>query len=125
MPHQCLIYAFGELLETSRVRHSSEGWNPVHRSIKHLGGLGPSFRMGRAARAFAEANRVDEPFTAVLDSEALRRQLRKKKRLHEQLDSTDASVVKTLRLVQDPEAANEIIEDAVELDDGQQGALAD
>ncbi|MBP8296846.1 MAG: glycosyltransferase [Burkholderiales bacterium] len=36
--------------------------------------------MGRAARAYAEVNRVDEPFTAVLDSEAYRRQLRKKKR---------------------------------------------
>lgn len=40
--------------------------------------------MGRAARAFAEANRVDEPFTAVLDSEAYRRQLRKKKKQAEQ-----------------------------------------
>ena len=40
--------------------------------------------MGRAARAFAEANRVDEPFTAVLDSEAYRRQLRKKKKQDEQ-----------------------------------------
>ena len=40
--------------------------------------------MGLAARRFAEANRVDEPFTAVLDSEAYRRQLRKKKKLAEQ-----------------------------------------
>jgi glycosyltransferase involved in cell wall biosynthesis len=29
-------------------------------------------RMGHAARAFSEANRVDEPFTAVFDSEAYR-----------------------------------------------------
>ena len=41
-------------------------------------------RMGRAAREFAETNRVDEPFTAVLDSDAYRRQLRKKKKLEEQ-----------------------------------------
>ncbi len=40
-------------------------------------------QMGRAARAFAVANRVDEPFTAVLDSETLRRRLRKKKRADE------------------------------------------
>jgi glycosyltransferase involved in cell wall biosynthesis len=32
-------------------------------------------RMGRNARAFVEQNRVDEPFTAVLDSEAYRRRL--------------------------------------------------
>ncbi len=40
-------------------------------------------RMGSAAREFAEANRVDEPFTSVLDSEAYRRQLRKKKKQEE------------------------------------------
>jgi 16S rRNA C1402 (ribose-2'-O) methylase RsmI len=32
-------------------------------------------QMGRMARAFAEANRVEEPFTAILDSEAYRRRL--------------------------------------------------
>jgi glycosyltransferase involved in cell wall biosynthesis len=32
-------------------------------------------RMGRNARAFIEANRVDEPFSAVLDSESYRRRL--------------------------------------------------
>jgi glycosyltransferase involved in cell wall biosynthesis len=32
-------------------------------------------RMGRAARAFCEANRVDEPFTAVFDSDAYRRRV--------------------------------------------------
>jgi hypothetical protein len=40
-------------------------------------------RMGRAARAFAVANRVDEPFTAVLNSDALRRRLRKQKKAAE------------------------------------------
>jgi len=32
-------------------------------------------RMGRSARAFAVANRVDEPFTAILDAEAYRRRV--------------------------------------------------
>jgi glycosyltransferase involved in cell wall biosynthesis len=32
-------------------------------------------KMGRAARRFIEANRVDRPFTAILDSEAYRKQL--------------------------------------------------
>ena len=31
-----------ELLFTSKIRHSSVGWNPVHRIFKHLDGLGPS-----------------------------------------------------------------------------------
>ena len=34
----------GELLITSKFRHSSVGWNPVHRIFKHLEGLGPSLR---------------------------------------------------------------------------------
>ena len=34
----------GQFLLTSKVRHSSVGWNPVHRIFKHLGGLGPSLR---------------------------------------------------------------------------------
>ena len=33
-----------ELLLTSKVRHSTVGWNPVHRIFKHLDGLGPSLR---------------------------------------------------------------------------------
>ena len=33
-------------------------------------------RLGRQARTFAEANRVDEPFTAIFDSAAYRRRLR-------------------------------------------------
>jgi glycosyltransferase involved in cell wall biosynthesis len=35
--------------------------------------------MGRMARAFAEANRVEEPFSAILDSEAYRRRLLEEK----------------------------------------------
>ncbi len=42
-------------------------------------------QLGANARVFAEANRVDEPFTAVLDSEAYRGQLRKRKRAQEKL----------------------------------------
>jgi glycosyltransferase involved in cell wall biosynthesis len=43
--------------------------------------MNPSTRieMGRMARAFAEANRVEEPFTAILDSEAYRRRLLEQK----------------------------------------------
>ncbi len=37
-------------------------------------------KMGLAAREFAESNRVDEPFTAVLDSENYRRHAKQKKR---------------------------------------------
>ena len=33
-----------ELLSTSNSRHSSVGWNPVHRIFKHLDGLVPSLR---------------------------------------------------------------------------------
>jgi glycosyltransferase involved in cell wall biosynthesis len=36
-------------------------------------------RMGQMARTFAEANRVDEPFTAILDSDAHRRRLEEQK----------------------------------------------
>ena len=39
-----LEFVCWELLLTSKVRHSSEGWNPVHRIFKHLDGLGPSLR---------------------------------------------------------------------------------
>ena len=39
-----LIYKLGELLLTSKIRHSSVGWNPVHRIFKHLDGLGLSLR---------------------------------------------------------------------------------
>ena len=54
-------------------------------------------RMGLAARAFAEANRVDRPFTAVLDSNAHRKQIRKKKRLEgESLKTTENLLVDEL-----------------------------
>lgn len=66
--------------------------------------------MGRAARTFAEANRVDEPFTAVLDSEAYRRQLRKLKRLAEERDELDTMRVKVLRNVGALEASNQPLE---------------
>jgi len=36
-------------------------------------------RMGQMARAFAEANRVAEPFTAILDSDAHRRRVEERK----------------------------------------------
>jgi glycosyltransferase involved in cell wall biosynthesis/predicted metal-dependent phosphoesterase TrpH len=47
--------------------------------------LDPAIRtpLGEAARAFAEANRVDEPFRAVFDADELRRQLRAQKALRE------------------------------------------
>ena len=66
--------------------------------------------MGRAARAYAEANRVDEPFTAVLDSEAYRRQLRKKKRLEEERDDLDALRIKATRNVGALEASNQLLD---------------
>ncbi|MBL8515275.1 MAG: glycosyltransferase [Betaproteobacteria bacterium] len=37
-------------------------------------------RMGRAARAFAEAGRVEEPFSAILDSERYRRKVRQREK---------------------------------------------
>ncbi len=48
--------------------------------------LNPQLRlqMGLSARNYSEANRVDEPFTAVLDSEAYRRRLRKQKKLRDE-----------------------------------------
>lgn len=63
--------------------------------------------MGQAARIFAETNRVDEPFTAVLDSEAYRRQLRKRKRAQEKPDSKVASQSKPFAVALPPEAANQ------------------
>ena len=52
-------------------------------AMTRLMDAGTRAQMGRAARAFAVANRVDEPFTAVLDSETLRRRLRKEKKADE------------------------------------------
>ena len=39
-----LEFVCWELVLTSKIRHSSVGWNPVHRIFKHLDGLGPSLR---------------------------------------------------------------------------------
>ena len=36
-------------------------------------------KMGQMARSFSEANRVDEPFTAILDSDAYRLRLEEQK----------------------------------------------
>ncbi len=69
--------------------------------------------MGRAARAYAEANRVDEPFTAVLDSESYRRQLRKKKRLEEERSALDAMRGKSKRDVRVLEASNQPLASAL------------
>ena len=50
-------------------------------------------RMGQLARTFAEANRVDEPFTAILDSEKHRRRLQAQKgeESHDPLQMTSQS----------------------------------
>jgi len=52
-------------------------------------------KMGRMAASFAAANRVDEPFTAILDSEAYRRRLeqRKKDRLYNPLELMPVDLV--------------------------------
>ena len=39
-----LDFTSRKLLKTSEFRRSSGGWNPVHRLIKYLDGLGPSLR---------------------------------------------------------------------------------
>lgn len=82
-------------------------------------------RMGQAARVFAEANRVDEPFTAVLDAEAYRRQLRKQKRLQEQLASIDQSLANSIRADGGRRAANDLLAETGADSARQQGALAD
>jgi len=52
-------------------------------------------KMGRMAASFAAANRVDEPFTAILDSEAyrLRIEQRKKDRLYNPLELMPVDLV--------------------------------
>ena len=72
--------------------------------------------MGCAARTYAEANRVDAPFTAVLDSEAYRRQLRKKKRLAEERENLDAMRIKTTRNVGALEASNQLLDGGMEVE---------
>ncbi len=70
-------------------------------------------RMSGAAREFAEANRVDNPFTAVLDSETHRRQLRKNKRLQEKLSKSDIMTNPALSEIRQREAANERLDEVV------------
>jgi glycosyltransferase involved in cell wall biosynthesis len=53
-------------------------------------------RMGAAARAYAVANRVEEPYSAVLDADAYRRRVRREARLREQLAGIDASLAAVL-----------------------------
>ena len=79
--------------------------------------------MGCAARTYAEANRVDAPFTAVLDSEAYRRQLRKKKRLAEERENLDAMRIKTTRNVGALEASNQLLDGGMEVDAPQRRAV--
>lgn len=67
-------------------------------------------RMSIAARAFAEANRVDEPFTAVLDSEAYRRRLRKTKRAQEYALANAVPHAGTAIPIRSKQAANQILE---------------
>jgi hypothetical protein len=38
-------------------------------------------RMGAAARAFVEQNRLEEPFSAILDSEGYRQRIKKNRKL--------------------------------------------
>ena len=71
--------------------------------------MSPTMRLqlGRAARAFAEANRVDEPFTAVLDSEAYRHQLHKRTRSEEKTGKRKAHERRPSDRVVSDEAANQ------------------
>ncbi len=51
----------------------------LHAAMRALMDPAVRLRMGAAAREFIEANRIDEPFTAVLDSDAYRRRLHAEK----------------------------------------------
>jgi glycosyltransferase involved in cell wall biosynthesis len=64
-------------------------------------------KLGRQAREFAESNRVDEPFTAVLDSDVYRRQLRERKRMQEKLDSQNALQAQAVIVTSSEQAANQ------------------
>jgi hypothetical protein len=52
-------------------------------------------RMGQMARKFAEVNRVDEPFTAILDSDALRRRVQEREQ-HEPCDPLQLSLLEVI-----------------------------
>ena len=79
----------------------------LHEAMAHMMSQPLRQQLGRDARVFAEANRVDEPFTAVLDSEAYRRQLRSLKRLQEKLDSKKVAQAASFEAALSPEAANQ------------------
>ncbi len=89
--------------------------------------LDPALRasMGRSAREFVEANRVDEPFTAVLDSEAHRRQLRKKKQKQERLGTIGSSIVYSPKPRRKSDAAGHLRDTLAEADARSLGALVD
>jgi hypothetical protein len=69
----------------------------LHRAMEQLMDPLTRTRMSHDARVFAERNRVDEPFTAILDAAAYRR------RLH--ADDTSASVTVQILEVPDEERA--------------------
>ena len=73
--------------------------------------------MGRAARAFAEANRVDEPFKAALDSEAYRRDLMEKIRKKEQRAAFDSTPNRATQSQRQLDSGNDFVEDLVEVDE--------
>ena len=79
----------------------------LHDAMLNLMNVTTRVQLGIDARAFAEANRVDQPFTAVLDSEAYRRELRKRKRKEEKLESEQARYPKSFPVVSSPDAANQ------------------
>ena len=76
----------------------------LRNAMQQLMDAGLRKRMGHAARAFSEANRVEEPFTAVLDSEAHRRKLRKKKNRDEHRTGTAPVSLEAVRMTRHPQA---------------------
>ncbi len=70
-----------ELMEDGVTGFTVAGRNvdALHDAMVALMDPATRARMGANARAFVEANRVDEPFTAILDSAAYRRQLQQAK----------------------------------------------
>lgn len=54
--------------------------NALLRAMRALLDPGLRRRMGEAARAFTERNRIDEPFTAILDSDLFRRRAKTERR---------------------------------------------
>ncbi len=56
-------------------------------------------QFGLSARAFAVANRVDEPFTAVLDSDAYRKRLRKQNKANERTAEQQALAAQNISVL--------------------------